>query len=169
MPSPSTVERIYSQVYGSYRVAVLTRVSSTQRRLEIHEPTSLRDLLVRIIEIVDAADPEFVSRLLEIDDRQQQQSKRRSRRYFAESPDLLYIGNPALTHYSAPVSGIWFATNIGCSEASTMMGEIRRASRVPFERWSVLGIDGQRQALGVNPVQWPAGVTTTKNGVSAGM
>lgn len=141
MLSRPSVERIYWQLSPAYRVAVLRRAPGVHRRLDIHHPGSLREVIERLIGLAAEADAEFTARLLTLDDREQQHSRKRERRYFAESPDLLYIGNPSLQHYSQSIAGIWFATNVGCAETRVMIREIRQASQTPFERWSVLGID----------------------------
>lgn len=136
-----SLEAIYYALRGGCRYATRSLENPLHVRLDIRTARSLPDLVEGVLRTILAAEPAAEKRLLATDDRAWQESKHRERRYFAETQELLYIGNPGLTEkYARCVNGLWMVTNIGRPEASTMIQEIRRASSIPIEPWSRMKI-----------------------------
>ena len=79
------------------RFVVQRRQSVGPEVFELHRCLSLKQLIVEILNILNSAHPEFLSRLQEYDDRAFQGSPHKTRRYIADRRDLLYINSPHLT------------------------------------------------------------------------
>jgi hypothetical protein len=72
----------------------------------------IREALRTTMERVEEAVPGTVAKAAAIDDENWKNNKRRSRRYIAESPDLLYIDSPHLESQSEGIAGYFVVTNI---------------------------------------------------------
>jgi hypothetical protein len=84
-------------------------------RWEVFEslrPWDIREALKISLEKIEKAVPGAVAKAAKLDDRNFMSKKRRTRRYIAESPDLLYIESPHLREHAEKVAGHYVVTNI---------------------------------------------------------
>ncbi|WP_156782818.1 hypothetical protein [Acidihalobacter yilgarnensis] len=75
-------------------------------------PWDIRDALKTSLERIEEAVPGSMEKASSLDDKNWQSNKRRTRRYIAETPDLLYIESPHLQAQSEAVAGYHVLTNI---------------------------------------------------------
>ena len=116
------------------RFAIHRKVSADRELLEIYKPRTLHEFVSQLLTALNSTCPDFMSRVAQLDDKQFQESKHKSRRYIAEHRDVLYIGSPHLTEkHSELVLGYWVATNIGRKEVGTIIGLACKAAGVKRE------------------------------------
>lgn len=105
---------------------------------EVLKYDSYRLLVVDLLTRLGASDPRFMARVSNLDDDQFMQSKHKTRRYVAESRELLYIATPSLGEQSAQVLGYWVAMNIGRSEVDRIVSFACKAAGL--ERKSIYSL-----------------------------
>lgn len=121
------------------RFVVQRRAPTGPEVFELHRCLSLKQLITDVLRILNAAHPEFIARIQDLDDRAFQKSPHKTRRYIADRRDLLYINSPHLTDaHSINVLGCWVATNIGRKEASHLVSMACIAANVKRESLSAL-------------------------------
>ena len=81
-------------------------------RRESLRPWDIREALHVSLERVEEVLPGSLENACKIDDENWLSGSRRTRRYIAESPELLYIESPHLQSQSEEVSGYYVTTNI---------------------------------------------------------
>jgi hypothetical protein len=107
--------------------------------IELHRPSSLGQFVANLLDVFSKDSPHFLKTVSELDDRAFMGSKHKTRRYVAESKELLYIGNPKLADkFARQQSGLWFVTNISAKDTSRIAHMVARAARVPCESLSTL-------------------------------
>ena len=116
------------------RFAIHRRVSADRELFEVYKPRTLHEFVSQLLTVLSTTRPDFMSKVAQLDDKQFQESKHKSRRYIAEHRDVLYINSPHLTEkHSEQVLGYWIATNIGRKEVSVIIGLACQAASVKRE------------------------------------
>jgi len=124
-----------------YRFVIRRRISSRLENFELHHPASLREFVAELLEVFTTESSNFMTALAQLDDKEFMSSKHKTRRYFAESKELLYIGNPKLADkFAREHSGFWFVTNIGAKEVSHISHMIAQVANVPCQSISKLSL-----------------------------
>ena len=124
-----------------YRFVIRRRITGRLQNFELHHPASLREFVAELLKVFTNESTNFMSALAQLDDKEFMSSKHKTRRYFAKSKDLLYIGNPKLTkQYAQEHSGYWYVTNIGAKEVSHISHMIAQVANIPCESISKLSL-----------------------------
>ena len=104
-------------------------------RWEIFEslrPWDIREALRISLEKIDDAFPGALARAAQLDDANWQANKRRTRRYIAESPDLVYIDSPHLQAQLEPVRGFYVPTNIPWRDIPSILRLACKAAGIEY-------------------------------------
>lgn len=113
------------------RFAIHRKVSADRELFEVYKSHTLHEFVSQLLTVLSSTSPEFMSKVAQLDDKQFQESKHKSRRYIAEHRDVLYINSPHLTEkHSEQVLGYWVATNIGRKEVGVITGLACQAAGV---------------------------------------
>ena len=116
------------------RFAIHRKVSADRELFEVYKPRTLHEFVSQLLTVLSSTSPEFMSKIAQLDDKQFQESKHKSRRYIAEHRDVLYINSPHLTEkHSEQILGYWVATNIGRKEVGVITGLACQAAGVKRE------------------------------------
>lgn len=116
------------------RFAIHRRISFDRELFELYKPRTLHEFVSQLLTALSSTSPDFMSKVAQLDDKQFQDSKHKSRRYIAEHRDVLYINSPHLTErHSEQVLGYWVATNIGRKEVGVIVGLACQAAGVKRE------------------------------------
>jgi hypothetical protein len=124
-------------------IAVHCSVSRTKRivfrykdqRWDIFEsldPWDIREALRVALGRIEDAHHGSLAKAAEIDDREWQSNKHRTRRYIAESAELLYLGSPHLTKQSEPVAGHHVLTNIPWRDVPKIIRLVCSAAEIDY-------------------------------------
>ena len=101
---------------------------------EKFHPSSVRETLRTTLETVEEAIPGSIAKAAELDDANQQFSKKQERRYVAETPDLLYLGSPHLAERYAELAGDYYVdTHHGWPSISKILNLICDAADIRFD------------------------------------
>ena len=126
-----------SMVRDPRRFVVRRRVSSTQERFDAYTTSTLREFVVRLIEVFADADPQFLHKIVAAEDKRWMASKLKKRHYIEPSRKHLYIESSHLTEKnSISVRNHWIITNIGKTEVGTFLRLCSEAAVVPLENIS---------------------------------
>jgi hypothetical protein len=104
-------------------------------RWEVFEslrPWDIREALKVSLERIDDAFPGGLAKAAELDDANWQASKRRTRRYIAESPDLIYIDSPHLQAQLETVRGFYVPTNIPWRDVPGILRLVCKAAGIEY-------------------------------------
>lgn len=107
----------------------------SQGRWDVFEslrPWDIREALRVSLERVEEAVPGSLEKAVVLDDKNWQSQKRRTRRYIAESPDLLYIDSPHLQAQSEAVSGYHVLTNIPWRDVPHILRLVCEAAEIEY-------------------------------------
>jgi len=99
---------------------------------ERRSPSTLRELILDLFEVLAVGRPGFLRDLAELDDGRFM-GTRQERRFIAERRDLLYIGSPHLAKYAVKFQDYWLATNIGHKEVGAICRLACKAAGVRSE------------------------------------
>ncbi|MBI3529489.1 MAG: hypothetical protein HY067_16175 [Betaproteobacteria bacterium] len=112
-----------------------------RERFDVYTAPTLRELVVRLIEVFADADASFLSKLAALDDKRWMEKPLKLRHYVAASRDHLYIDSAHLTEEnSVQVRGYWVITNIGQTEVSTFFKLCSEVAGVPLLNLSKIPI-----------------------------
>lgn len=106
-----------------------------EQRWDIFEslrPWEIREALRVVLERVETAVPGTLAKAATLDDEEWRSNKRRSRRYLAESPDLLYIGSPHLEGLSEAFAGYYVVTNIPWRDVSGILRLVCKGAGIQY-------------------------------------
>ena len=95
-------------------------------------PWGIREALKISLERVEAAVPGALEKAAHLDDKNWQSNRRRSRRYIAESPELLYIESPHLQAQSEAVSRYHVLTNIPWRDVPLILRLACQAAEIEY-------------------------------------
>ena len=95
-------------------------------------PWDIREALKISLERIEEAVPGSIQKAANLDDKNWQSNNRRTRRYIAETPDLLYIGSPHLQAHSAEVAGYHVLTNIPWRDVPRILRLACEASEIEY-------------------------------------
>lgn len=95
-------------------------------------PWDIREALHTVMERIEDAVPGSIAKAAEIDDENWKNNKRRTRRYIAESPELLYIDSPHLQEHSEEVAGYYVVTNIPWRDVSGIVRLVCQAAGIKY-------------------------------------
>lgn len=133
MNTEGKVTAIYlGLVVRPYRFVVEQRISPTVARYERHSPSTLRELMLGLFEILNAVRSDLAQRLAALDDGKFM-GTRQERRFIAERRDLLYIGSPHLERHAVEFHGFWIATNVGHKEVGAIARLACQAAGLKYE------------------------------------
>lgn len=133
MISEGKVTAVYlGLVVRPYRFVVERRLSPTVVRFERHSPSTLRELMLGLFEILAAVRSDFAKRFASLDDGRLM-GTRQERRFITERRDLLYIGSTHLEKHAVEFQGYWVATNIGHKEVGAILRLACQAAGVNCE------------------------------------
>jgi hypothetical protein len=134
-----------STVRDRTRFIVRRRFSPSRESFDVYRACTLRELVVRLLEVFADADPGFMAKVTEIEDKQFMAKRRKLRHYVADRREHLYIDSSHLTvEHSLPVRGYWIITNIGKKEVSAFLRLCSQAAGVPLENISKFQSDRLR-------------------------
>ena len=126
-----------SMVRDPTRFVVRRRVSPTHERFDVYTSFTLREFVVRLIEVFADADPEFLTKIVAAEDKRWMASKIKKRHYIEPRREHLYIESSHLTEKdSIAVRDHWIITNIGKTEVGTFLRLCSEAATVPLENIS---------------------------------
>jgi hypothetical protein len=97
---------------------------------EVFYPRSIPHALTTTLAKIEEAVPGALKKADALDDKEWQTSKRRQRRYVAESPDLLYIGSPHLKRQSERVGDYHVITNIPWRDVPEILRLVCKAAEI---------------------------------------
>ena len=95
-------------------------------------PWDIREALKVSLEKVEKAVPGSLKIAANLDDKHWQSNRRRTRRYIAESPDLLYIESPHLQAQSEAVAGYHVLTNIPWRDVPHILRLVCEAAEIEY-------------------------------------
>jgi hypothetical protein len=95
-------------------------------------PWCIREALRIGLERIDEAVPSSLDKAAKLDDENWLANNRRTRRYIAESPELLYIDSPHLQGQSEKVSGYHVTTNIPWRDVPNILRLICQAADLEY-------------------------------------
>lgn len=98
-----------------------------EQRWDIFEsfrPWDIPEALKTSLERIEESHPGALANAANLDDKNWQTSRRRTRRYVAESPNLIYIDSPHLQAQSVAVAGYYVPTNIPWRDVPNILGLI---------------------------------------------
>jgi len=99
---------------------------------ESFHPWDISEAFKTTLERIEEAKPGAISRAADLDDKNWQSNKRRTRRYIAESPDLLYINSPHLQAQSESIAGYHVLTNIPWRDVPHILQLVCRAAGIGY-------------------------------------
>ncbi len=99
---------------------------------ESFRPWDIREALKIGLEKIEESIPGAIAKAAELDDQEWQTNKRRSRRYIAETPDLLYIESPHLKQQAEPVGNYYVITNIPWRDVPHILSLACRAADIEY-------------------------------------
>lgn len=106
-----------------------------EARWEIYEslrPWDIREALGISLKIIEESVPGAVAKASKLDDKNFLSKKRRTRRYIAESPDLLYIDSPHLQSQAEGVAGHYVVTNIPWRDVPNILRLVCKAADIEY-------------------------------------
>lgn len=95
-------------------------------------PWDIREALKIGMERIEEAVPGAVAKAAKLDDKNFMSKKLRTRRYIAESPDLLYIGSPHLQAQAEKVAGHYVVTNIPWRDVPHILRLTCKAAEIEY-------------------------------------
>jgi hypothetical protein len=122
---------IYCSVWKTPRIVLHFK----QQRWDVYESLRLwniREALSVTLEQIESAYPGSLKKASEIDDKNWLKKTRRTRRYIAESPDLIYINRPHLAAQSQGVRGYHVPTNIPWRDVPIILRLVCRAAGLVY-------------------------------------
>src|SRR5581483_1989461 len=102
---------LHSRVSKEKRI-VLRYKEGRWETFESLRPWDIREALKISLEKIEKAVPGAIAKAAKLDDKNFMSKTLRTRRYIAESPDLLYIESPHLRKHAEKVAGHYVVTNI---------------------------------------------------------
>lgn len=99
---------------------------------EAVSPWEIGEALSISLQKIEEAFPGSLEKAAQVDDKNWQCSKSRSRRYIAESPDLLYIASPHLKRQSVAISGFHVVTNISWAAVPNILRLVCDAAGIEY-------------------------------------
>ena len=121
----------YSAYSASRRIGVRTQESYRHERIDLRKFDTLKEMVVWLITRIAELDSAFLETLADQDDKEFMRRGHRTRRYFSQHQDTLYLQNQALAmKFSVPVGKYWLATNVGSKEVSQLIRTIAKAAGV---------------------------------------
>jgi hypothetical protein len=99
---------------------------------ESFRPWDIREALKVTLEKVEKNIPGVLQKATEIDDQEWQSNRRRTRRYIAETPELLYIDSPHLTSQAEPVASYYVVTNISWRDVPGILRLVCKAGHIGY-------------------------------------
>ena len=102
---------LYCGVWKERRIVFRYKKKRWQIFESLH-PWDIREALKISLERIEEAFPGALAKASTLDDKNWQSTKRRTRRYIAERPDLIYIDSPHLRAQVETVAGYYVPTNI---------------------------------------------------------
>lgn len=113
------------------RFAIHRQTGPRQESYEIYRPSTIKDFLFTLLDVLVANNSNFLAKLEKVDDSEWQRRGHRTRRYIAKEKDVLYIAHPKLaTKYAEEYGQYWLATNIGWKEASAIVRSACKAAGI---------------------------------------
>jgi hypothetical protein len=107
---------------------------------DVFRPLDIREALHVALTRVEEAIPGSLAKAAEIDDKNWMKSKQRTRRYIAESPELIYIDRIDLRKQSEPVAGLHVLTNISWAKVPDILRLVCKAAAVEYGHLGSLSI-----------------------------
>lgn len=101
-------------------------------QFESFYPWCIREAVRIGLERIDESVPSSLDKAAKLDDENWLANDRRTRRYIAESPELLYIDSPHLQGQSEKVSGYYVTTNIPWRDVPNILRLICKAAKLDF-------------------------------------
>ena len=95
-------------------------------------PWDIREALKVTLEKIEEAIPGAVAKAAALDDKNWLSNKRRTRRYIAESPDLIYIDSPHLQAQSEQIAKHHVLTNIPWRDVPDILRLVCKAAGVEY-------------------------------------
>ena len=124
-------------VVRPWRFVVERKMTPTVVRYDRYSPSTLRELMIGLFNLLSVDCHDFAPRLAAIDDGNFM-SSRQQRRFIAERRDLLYIGSPHLEKHAVQFQDYWLATNVGHKEVRAIAYRACEAAGVKSESLSKL-------------------------------
>lgn len=92
------------------------------------------DVVRYLVQHLGEANPNFVERLVAVDERERNSNPRRNRRYFSKLRSELYPNQDRqfTEAHSEECKGLWIANNIGAREIRQMVKEMCDACKIKF-------------------------------------
>ena len=100
--------------------------------LESFHPWDIREALRISLKRIEEEVPGALAKAAALDDQNWQSNKRRTRRYIAESPDLIYIDSPKLLAQSECVAGYYVPTNIPWRDVPDILRLCCKAAEIEY-------------------------------------
>ncbi|OGA34348.1 MAG: hypothetical protein A3G80_03785 [Betaproteobacteria bacterium RIFCSPLOWO2_12_FULL_62_13b] len=124
-------------VVRPWRFVVERQIAPTIVRYDRYSPSTLRELMISLFELLNADCHDFAHRLASLDDGNFM-GTRQQRRFIAERRDLLYIGSPHLEKHAVQFQDYWVATNVGHKEVRAIAYRACDAAGIKSESLSKL-------------------------------
>ena len=138
MTNDGTIRAVHiGLVVRPWRFVVERQIAPTIIQYDRHNPSTLRELMISLFELLSADCPDFAKRLASLDDGNFMGS-RQQRRFIAERRDLLYIGSPHLEKHAVRFQDYWVATNVGHKEVRAIAYRACDAAGIKSESLSKL-------------------------------
>ena len=105
---------------------------------ESFRPLDIREALRVTLEKIEEANPGALAKASVLDDKNWLCTKRRTRRYIAESADLIYIDSPHLRNQTVRIAGHRVLTNIPWRDVGVVLMLVCKAVGVEYGSLSKL-------------------------------
>ena len=125
------LKAIHCGVWGKKRIEFYYR-SGRWTISEALCPWDIREALIVTLERIEQAVPGSLGKAAKLDDENWLANKRRTRRYIAESPELLYIESPHLKNQSAAIAGYHVLTNMPWCDVPSILRLVCQAANIKF-------------------------------------
>ncbi len=122
---------LYCRVWKDRRIVFRYK----KQRWQIFEslrPWDIRDALKISLERIEEALPGALAKASALDDKNWQSTKRRTRRYIAESPDLIYINSSHLRAQIESVADYYVPTNIPWRDVPDILHLACKAAEIEY-------------------------------------
>lgn len=123
---------IYCRVWGMEKRIVFDYRSGRWSFFESLSPWDIREALRVTLKRIEEAMPGSMEKAAILDDENWLANKRRTRRYIAENPDLLYIDSPHLKDQAEAIAGYYVITNIPWRDVPGILRLVCKAAGFKF-------------------------------------
>lgn len=134
---PRKLVGVYATFWKDRRLAFQYRQGRWDQ-YEVVRPWDIREAIHETLERLELASPGTLAKAAALDDKNWLASKRRTRRYIADRPELLYIDSPHLIKQSEAVMGFYAATNLPWRQVPDTLRLACQAAGIPYGSFSAL-------------------------------